>query len=201
MRNEEESQKVIESCDLSDILQNIEDDHCDAYSLLVNEFEAFGDLVGHTIVSVPNVGKTNKKQMCRYKNSNHKFLWHWQFGKNSFVHNRLYKATRHIIAKELPGHERLSLCMQYRKKAVLSTSTYACYARKEDMIHRVNAIIVAVGRMNTLSVFDNLFMREYLKGLDPKNKPPHRLERIRLVEVLIDDAMMEFGRITKVTMK
>ena len=69
------------------------------------------------------------------------------------------------------------------------------------MIHHVNAIIAAVGSMNTLSVFDNVLMREYLKGLDPKHKPPHRLELIRLVEVIIDGAMMEFGRITKVTMK
>ena len=91
--------------------------------------------------------------------------------------------------------------MQYGKKALESTSVYACYARKEDTIHRINVIIVAVGRMNTLSGFDNVFMREYLKGLDPKNKPPHRLERIHLVEVLIDGAMMDFGRITKVTMK
>ena len=91
--------------------------------------------------------------------------------------------------------------MQYGKKAVESTSTYACYARKEDTIHRVNAIVAEVGSMNTLSVFDNVFMREYLKGVDLKHKPPHRLERIRLVEVLIDGAMMEFGRITKVTMK
>ena len=44
-------------------------------------------------------------------------------------------------------------------------------------------------------------MQEYLKGLDPKHTPPHRLERICLVEVLIDGAMMEFGRIAKVMMK
>ena len=36
LRKEEKSQKVTESCDLSNILQNIEDHHCDAYSLLVN---------------------------------------------------------------------------------------------------------------------------------------------------------------------
>ena len=69
------------------------------------------------------------------------------------------------------------------------------------MIHCVTAIISEVGSMNTISVFDNVFMREYLKCLDPKHKSPHRLERIRLVEVLIDGAMMKFGRITKVTMK
>ena len=61
------------------------------------------------------------------------------------------------------------------------------------MIHRVNAIVTAVGSINTLSVFDNVFMRECLKCLDPKHTPPHRLERICLVEVLIDGAMMEFG--------
>ena len=69
------------------------------------------------------------------------------------------------------------------------------------MIHRVNEIIAAVGSMNTLSVFDNVFMQEYLKGLDPKHKPPHRLEHIRLVEVLIDGTMMEFGCINKLKMK
>ena len=69
------------------------------------------------------------------------------------------------------------------------------------MIHCVNAIIAEVGSMNNLSIFYTVFMQEYLKGLHPKQNPPHRLERIRLVEVLIDGAMMEFGRITKVTMK
>ena len=69
------------------------------------------------------------------------------------------------------------------------------------MIHHVNVIIAELGSMNTLSVFDNLFMREYLKGIDLKHKPPHRLERIRLVEVLIDGAMMEFVCVTKVTIK
>ena len=91
--------------------------------------------------------------------------------------------------------------MQYMNETIESTSTYACYARKEDMIHCVNSIIVAVGRMNTLSVFDNVFIQEYLKCLDPKHKLPHRFERICLVEVLIDGAIMEFGRITKVMMK
>ena len=91
--------------------------------------------------------------------------------------------------------------MQYRKKAVESTSTYVCYAIKEDMIHRLNAIIAAVGSMNTLSVFGNVFMQEYLNGIDPKHKTPYRIERILLVEVLIDGGLMEFGRITKVTMK
>ena len=74
LQKEEESQKVTESCDLSDILQKMEDDHCDAYYLLVNEFKAFGDLVGHTIVSGPNVGKTNQKQMWSHKYSNHEFF-------------------------------------------------------------------------------------------------------------------------------
>ena len=69
------------------------------------------------------------------------------------------------------------------------------------MIHHVNAIIAAVGSINTLSVFNNVFMQEHLKGLDPKHKPPHRLERINLVEVLIDGTMMEFGCITKLKMK
>ena len=69
------------------------------------------------------------------------------------------------------------------------------------MIHHVNAIIAEVGSMNTLSVFDNVFMREYLKGLDLKHSPPHRLECILLVEVIIGGASMDFGRITKLTMK
>ena len=69
------------------------------------------------------------------------------------------------------------------------------------MIHRVNEIITAVGSIKTLSVFDNVFIQEYLKGIDPKHKPPHRLEHICLVQMLIYGAMMEFGRITKVTMK
>ena len=69
-------------------------------------------------MSRPNVGKTNPKQMWRHKHSNHEFLSHQQFGKIRFVHVRLYKATRDIIAKEVPGHKWLSMCMQYGKKDV-----------------------------------------------------------------------------------
>ena len=48
------------------------------------------------------------------------------------------------------------------------------------------------------SVFDNDHLRAYVRGLDRKHSPPHRLERLRILEVMMDGSMMEFLKIVKV---
>jgi hypothetical protein len=66
------------------------------------------------------------------------------------------------------------------------------------MVKHVSAVFVGVGSKTPLSIFDNVFMHQYLKMLDPKHTPPYRLERVRFIEVLIDTAMMELMHNTKV---
>ena len=40
---------------------------------------------------------------------------------------------------------------------------------------------------------ENVFFRDYLKQLNPGHRPPYRLERIRILECMIDYAKQELG--------
>ena len=42
-------------------------------------------------------------------------------------------------------------------------------------------------------------MKEYLALLDKKHNPPHRLKRLRIIQVFMDGAMLEFKRIVEVS--
>ncbi len=53
------------------------------------------------------------------------------------------------------------------------------------------AVKAVVASKTPLSVFDNPQMREYLRKLDPKHSPPYRLERTRILKVMMDAAMNE----------
>jgi hypothetical protein len=63
------------------------------------------------------------------------------------------------------------------------------------MVLRVAGVKAAVGGKLPLSVFDNVFVRSYLMQLNPMHRPPYRLERIRIIECMIDYAKLELGLI------
>jgi hypothetical protein len=63
------------------------------------------------------------------------------------------------------------------------------------MILRVAGVKAAVGGNLPLSVFDNVFVRDYLVQLNPKHRPPYQLEHIRIIECMIDYAKLELGLI------
>jgi hypothetical protein len=63
------------------------------------------------------------------------------------------------------------------------------------MILCVAGVKVAVGEKFPLSVFVNIFVRDYLAQLNPKHRPPYQLERIRIIECMIDYAKLELGLI------
>ena len=65
--------------------------------------------------------------------------------------------------------------------------------RETDMVRRVMAIAGIVSSKSALGVFDNTEMKMYVQKLDPQHTPPHRLERIRIVEVMIDAYMREWA--------
>jgi hypothetical protein len=134
-----------------------------------------------------------------HKHSDYCFTWHYNYGNAKFDSGKLYKVARSIIAGNKPGSKRLIHIMHLlRKNSTLSYDDVACkYPRELDMLNRVAAVKAAVASKTPLSIFDNPQMREYLRKLDPKHSPPYRLERTRILEVMMDIAMQELVQILK----
>ena len=63
------------------------------------------------------------------------------------------------------------------------------YKREEDIILQVLSVMAAIGSKTVLSFFDNAHIKQYLQELNPKHRPPHRIERIS------DGAHLEFSKI------
>jgi hypothetical protein len=193
-----ETERVVWSADLSDIAVKLKESRCNFFSVLVNEFKPHGNLLDHTIGRGPKAGQQTKKQQWIHKFSSYQFMWQQNVGKTDFEKHRLYKATRQIIAEQRDGYERLKAIMQYMNRPVDADDANAFYTRDEDMVNRVNSVAGSVGSKTPLGIFDNNFIRKYLKGLNSKHRPPHRLERIRIAETMVDAGMLEFARIVKV---
>jgi len=66
-------------------------------------------------------------------------------------------------------------------------------SRDIDTVLRVAAVKACVGAKFALAVSENTFFRDYLKQLNPGHRPPYRLERIRILECMIDYAKQELG--------
>lgn len=62
-----------------------------------------------------------------------------------------------------------------------------------DIVLRVAAVKACVGAKFALAVSENVFFQNYLKQLNPGHRPPYRLERIRILECMIDYAKQELG--------
>jgi hypothetical protein len=54
--------------------------------------------------------------------------------------------------------------------------------------------MAAVGSNMPLSIFDNAMFKTYIRRLDSKHRTPYRLERTRIIEVMMDGAMQELSR-------
>ena len=57
----------------------------------------------------------------------------------------------------------------------------------------VAGIKAAEGGKLPLSLFENVFVREYLAQLNPKHYPPYCLEHIRIIECMINYVKLELG--------
>ncbi|EJK63933.1 hypothetical protein THAOC_15380 [Thalassiosira oceanica] len=101
-----------------------------------------------------------------------------------------------IRSKGLAGSKRLDVIEQiqsgYSRGGVGREQKSS---RDDDMVHRVLAVLAAVGSKSPLSIFDNTHFLNYLAKIAPQHTPPNKLERTRLVEVILDGAMMELSRI------
>ncbi len=152
--------------------------------------------------------------ILEHKYSDYDFEWHTKINREKegrakeeeeeendvFVTDKPWKAARYIISKRSMGSTRLKHLLSLGGKALVSTANAdgAKYVREEDsMTNRVVAVMAAVGSNIPLSIFDNVMFKNYLRCLDSKHRTPYRLERTRIIEVLMDGAMQELSRIIR----
>ena len=63
------------------------------------------------------------------------------------------------------------------------------------MLLRVKATLAIAAGSHSLYMFQENYMRDYVQSLDPRHTPPHQHERIHLLEVIMDCAMLELSQI------
>lgn len=166
----------------------------------MGEFVSDGDLVTHNVIKGTHKGTSHQKQVWKHKHSNHTFTWHHKLTKAEFDKSALWKIADSINKRSLPGCVRLRFIVDLQNKKIGKGPTAdgeLKYTRNDDMINRVMAVLGAVGSKQPLSIFDNKHMRAYIQRLNPRHQPPYRLERVRIVEVLIDYVALEISRIVK----
>ena len=99
----------------------------------------------------------------------------------------------------MEGYQRIKMILEFSGKPITSSDANAKYPRDLDMENRVAAVFAIIASKCPLSLFDNHYMREYLALLDDKHSPPHRLERLRLIQVTMDLGKLEVARIMNVS--
>ena len=142
-----------------------------------------------------------------HKHSDYEFEWHCKVktekegrakeeekDEDDFVTDRPWKAARAIISRGSAGTKRLTYLLSFGGKSLSTAEGAKYYSRGEDMVNRVLAVMAAVGSNVPLAIFDNAMFKTYLRRLDSKHRTPYRLERTRIVEVLMDGAMQELSR-------
>ena len=134
-----------------------------------------------------------------HRHSDYVWTWHCKFGKpGEFETDKLWKVTRAVIKSMAPGFIHLKHILKLSGKGIgLGSDDGLKYRREDDMMNRVLAVMAAICSKFPLSVYDNEVMRWYLNELNPKHRPPHRLERNRITEVMIDLVMREMKQIVE----
>lgn len=144
-----------------------------------------------------------------HKHSDYKFEWHHKDKKEEFVTDKLWKAGRAIKQKRMAGWKRISYILELSGKdnkvnspsPTMSSSSKSLSSelgvstKSAELHRRVLAVMAAVSSKSPLSIFDNDAFRRYLHELNPNHRPPYRLERVRMLEVIMDMAANEFVRI------
>ena len=203
LKAEEEAKKsaIEDTSDLSRKLEGLDSAGASEskqamYDLLLEEFEPVGELVNHEVQKGAGHGTSHMKQVWGHKHSPLRFTWHHKVKKAEFDKSVLWKQARIVVSKRFKGYERVDFILKAGKmEGAELNPDLEKNERTVDMPLRVAAVIGAVASKQPLSVFDNLFMRDYIHKLNPKHSIPYRLERNRIIEVLIDIAMAEVRQI------
>ncbi len=143
--------------------------------------------------------------LTEHKHSDYEFEWHCKFKnketeteKDEFVTDRPWKAAQAIISKgKSVGCAQLKYLLSINRRALSTTADAdgTKYTQEEDMSNRVMAVMAGVSSNMPLNVFDTAMFKQYFCCLDSKHCSPYCLERTRIIEVLMDGAMLELSRI------
>ena len=138
--------------------------------------------------------------LLEHRHSNYQFKRETKKGKdNEFETSRLWKAAYTVRDRGLPGTKRLvriiELSDKRRSASVADNNGVMASSRADDMVLRVMGVMALVSSGSPLSAFDDAFMQGYLYALNPQHKPAYRLERIRIIEVLMDLMVQQFVNI------
>ena len=120
--------------------------------------------------------------------------------KKVFEKGRLSHVARMMVEQKQPGYLRLQYSLQQGCKLPKSTdlaSAVEKFSRDEDIVHCVRGVMAAVAAKISVSVFQGVYFQNYTSVINPKHKPPHALKINRIIEVLIDGAVLAFTRIVE----
>ena len=166
-----------------------------AYDILLREFQSCGDLEEHVVTSGPHKDERSYKQKWRHILSGYKYTWHHKPDKQEFQRDRIWKAARCVRDKKLLGYKRVDFILNLKNKPCIAGSNLERRSRERDMVLRVKATLAIASGSHSLYLFQEDYMRDYLQSLDPRHTPPHQHERIHLLEVIMDRAMLELLQI------
>eukprot|EP00956_Cyclotella_meneghiniana_P041621 scaffold232674_cov36-Cyclotella_meneghiniana.AAC.1 len=134
----------------------------------------------------------------QHKHSDYKFTWFIPYGKPKFERGRLWAVARKLIDEASPGYLRIKYILQQDGKLDATDANNVAitkYSVEDDILRQVLAVMAAVASKIPLSVFKNVYFRNYTQSLDPKHNPPDHLKITRIIEVLIDAGVVEFVKI------
>jgi hypothetical protein len=110
----------------------------------------------------------------------------------------MWAVARKLIDEAAPGYLRIKYILQQDGKLETTDANNVAitkYTAEEDILRQVLAVMAAVASKIPLSVFKNVYFRNYTQSLDPKHNPPDHLKINRIVEVLADAGVLEFVKI------
>ena len=96
-RKAREAEQANAANNVSDLVDKFEKKN-DAYQLLLSEFQPDGSLTRYTVDKGEYQGGYNYKQGWKHTHSNYKFTWHYNYGKDTFQKDRIWKASRYIVS-------------------------------------------------------------------------------------------------------
>ena len=181
---------------ISDLEKQIEKE-VSVYNILKQEFTEHTDLVDHVQSYGAKVGKVHKKQLWKHKHSKYTFTWYHKKDKAQFDTSMLWKVAKQINNERLSGYQRIAYLLNLVSNDGTHNDDNAKYLSEKDIGLRVKATLATVGSKPPLYIFDNPFMQDYIRDLNPRHSTLHHLKRNQIVQVLLDCSMLEMEQILK----
>jgi len=135
-----------------------------------------------------------------HKHSDYAFFWHKPPGSDKFRNSKRWEVAKVLEGKACRGAAPIRRIKTLDGKSDAAgaggtTISSKKYSREEDMIRRVLSVMAVVSTKSPFAILANHEFKNYVASLDPKHRIPHHLECNRIVEVMIDYAMMEISKI------